>query len=71
MSVNPIAPASTAGAGMYESQSAALGKDDFLTLLLTQLQNFKVGARGTQADDVMGAKMRPFSICKAQLKLPQ
>ena len=30
--------------------------------LLTQLQNFKVGARGTQPDDVMGAKMRPFSM---------
>jgi flagellar basal-body rod modification protein FlgD len=30
---------SAADTGMYESKSAALGKDDFLTLLLTQLQN--------------------------------
>jgi len=30
--------------------------------LLTQLQNFKVGARGTHPDDVTGAKMRPFSM---------
>ena len=30
--------------------------------LLTQLQNFKTGARGTHADDVTGAKMRPFSM---------
>jgi len=30
--------------------------------LLTQLQNFKAGARGTHADDVTGAKMRPFSM---------
>jgi cytochrome c553 len=30
--------------------------------LLTQLQNFKAGVRGTQADDAMGAKMRPFSM---------
>jgi cytochrome c oxidase subunit 2 len=30
--------------------------------LLTQLQNFKTGVRGTHADDVTGAKMRPFSM---------
>jgi len=30
--------------------------------LLTQLQNFKAGMRGTQPDDAMGAKMRPFSM---------
>jgi cytochrome c553 len=30
--------------------------------LLTQLQNFKAGVRGTQPDDAMGAKMRPFSM---------
>lgn len=30
--------------------------------LLTQLQSFKAGARGTHADDVTGAKMRPFSM---------
>ena len=30
--------------------------------LLAQLQNFKAGARGTHADDVTGAKMRPFSM---------
>jgi cytochrome c553 len=30
--------------------------------LLTQIQNFKAGVRGTHADDVTGAKMRPFSM---------
>jgi cytochrome c553 len=30
--------------------------------LLTQLQSFKSGARGTHADDITGAKMRPFSM---------
>ncbi|MGB8330148.1 MAG: c-type cytochrome [Polyangiales bacterium] len=30
--------------------------------LLRQLQNFKAGVRGTHPDDVMGAKMRPFSM---------
>lgn len=30
--------------------------------LLTQLQNFKGGLRGTHPDDVTGAKMRPFSM---------
>jgi cytochrome c oxidase subunit 2 len=30
--------------------------------LLTQLQSFKAGVRGTHADDVTGAKMRPFSM---------
>ena len=30
--------------------------------LLTQLQNFKAGIRGTHPDDVTGAKMRPFSM---------
>jgi len=30
--------------------------------LLTQLQNFKAGVRGTHPDDVTGAKMRPFSM---------
>ena len=30
--------------------------------LITQLQNFKTGVRGTHADDVTGAKMRPFSM---------
>jgi cytochrome c553 len=30
--------------------------------LLTQLQNFKAGMRGTHPDDVTGAKMRPFSM---------
>ena len=30
--------------------------------LLKQLQNFKSGVRGTHADDVTGAKMRPFSM---------
>lgn len=30
--------------------------------LLKQLQNFKAGIRGTHPDDVMGAKMRPFSM---------
>lgn len=30
--------------------------------LLTQLQNFKAGRRGTHAEDVTGAKMRPFSM---------
>ena len=30
--------------------------------LITQLQNFKAGARGTHPDDVTGAKMRPFSM---------
>jgi flagellar basal-body rod modification protein FlgD len=30
---------STAGTGLYDSRSTAMGKDDFLTLLLTQLQN--------------------------------
>jgi cytochrome c553 len=30
--------------------------------LLGQLQNFKAGMRGTHADDVTGAKMRPFSM---------
>lgn len=33
--------------------------------LLTQLQNFKAGVRGTHADDVTGAKMRPFSMTLA------
>lgn len=39
MSVNPVDSTSTTGAGLYDSRSTALGKDDFLTLLLTQLQN--------------------------------
>jgi cytochrome c oxidase subunit 2 len=30
--------------------------------LLTQLQSFKAGLRGTHPDDVTGAKMRPFSM---------
>ena len=30
--------------------------------LLTQLENFKSGRRGTHPDDVTGAKMRPFSM---------
>lgn len=30
--------------------------------LLTQLQNFKEGRRGTHPEDVTGAKMRPFSM---------
>ncbi len=30
--------------------------------LLTQLQNFKAGRRGTYPGDVTGAKMRPFSM---------
>ncbi len=30
--------------------------------LIAQLQNFKAGLRGTHADDVTGAKMRPFSM---------
>jgi cytochrome c oxidase subunit 2 len=30
--------------------------------LLTQLQNFKAGRRGTHPDDITGAKMRPFSM---------
>ena len=30
--------------------------------LLTQLQNFKAGRRGTAEGDVTGAKMRPFSM---------
>jgi cytochrome c553 len=30
--------------------------------LLTQLQNFKAGMRGTHPDDATGAKMRPFSM---------
>ena len=30
--------------------------------LLTQLQNFKAGVRGTHPEDVTGAKMRPFSM---------
>jgi len=30
--------------------------------LLKQLQNFKTGVRGTHADDITGAKMRPFSM---------
>lgn len=30
--------------------------------LLTQLQNFKAGIRGTHPEDVTGAKMRPFSM---------
>jgi cytochrome c553 len=30
--------------------------------LLTQLQNFKAGIRGTHPGDVTGAKMRPFSM---------
>lgn len=30
--------------------------------LLTQLQNFKAGVRGTHPEDAMGAKMRPFSM---------
>jgi cytochrome c553 len=30
--------------------------------LLTQLQNFKAGRRGTREGDVTGAKMRPFSM---------
>ncbi len=30
--------------------------------LLTQLQNFKAGLRGTHPEDVTGAKMRPFSM---------
>lgn len=30
--------------------------------LLTQLQNFKAGLRGTHEGDVTGAKMRPFSM---------
>ena len=33
--------------------------------LLTQLQNFKAGIRGTHPDDVTGAKMRPFSMTLA------
>lgn len=33
--------------------------------LLTQLKNFKAGMRGTHADDVTGAKMRPFSMTLA------
>ena len=39
MSVNSVDTISSAGTGLYESRSATLGKDDFLTLLLTQLQN--------------------------------
>ena len=30
--------------------------------LLTQLQNFKAGRRGTREGDVTGAKMQPFSM---------
>ena len=30
--------------------------------LLTQLQNFKAGRRGTHPGDITGAKMRPFSM---------
>lgn len=33
--------------------------------LLAQLQNFKAGRRGTREGDVMGAKMRPFSMTLA------
>ena len=33
--------------------------------LLTQLQNFKAGRRGTRPGDVTGAKMRPFSMTLA------
>ncbi len=33
--------------------------------LLTQLQNFKAGRRGTHPEDVTGAKMRPFSMTLA------
>jgi cytochrome c553 len=33
--------------------------------LMTQLENFKGGQRGTHPDDITGAKMRPFSMTLA------
>jgi flagellar basal-body rod modification protein FlgD len=39
MSIDPVGSASNNTAGIYDPASTALGKDDFLTLLLTQLQN--------------------------------
>ena len=39
MSVAPLGVSTNPSAGLYDSSSTALGKDDFLTLLLTQLQN--------------------------------
>lgn len=39
MDVTPINVASNDNAGLYDNTSNILGKDDFLTLLITQLQN--------------------------------
>jgi flagellar basal-body rod modification protein FlgD len=39
MDVAPVNSASSANSGLYDNTSTILGKDDFLTLLITQLQN--------------------------------
>ena len=39
MSLAPVGVSTNPSAGLYEPASTGLGKDDFLTLLLTQLQN--------------------------------
>ena len=52
-----------AGGNMDELGPPLAGASDWY--LLTQLQNFKAGVRGTHPDDVTGAKMRPFSMTLA------
>ena len=39
MDVAPVNVANNNNPGLYDNSSTMLGKDDFLTLLLTQLQN--------------------------------
>lgn len=39
MSIDPINSQPNNGSGLYNTESTTLGKDDFLTLLITQLQN--------------------------------
>jgi flagellar basal-body rod modification protein FlgD len=39
MSIESITPSATGDTGLYQAQATSMGKDDFLTLLITQLQN--------------------------------
>jgi len=39
MSIDPLNALPSSSNGLYETESTTLGKDDFLTLLITQLQN--------------------------------
>ncbi len=48
------------GGNILEFGPPLAGASDWY--LLTQLQNFKAGIRGTHPEDVTGAKMRPFSM---------